>query len=98
MVVTTPKVKNRTFRFVAKNLSPLEANRNTFMQCKIRAFPQVKARCNNLRLRNELWVFFLMRLRQITLLCLVLLSAAPVFADDADQCDSHNFFQQSAPS
>jgi predicted aspartyl protease len=35
-----------------------------------------------------------MLLRHITFLCLVLLLAAPVFATDANQCDSHNWFQQ----
>jgi hypothetical protein len=37
--VTTPKVKNCTFRFVAKTCRLLEANRNTFMQCEMRGFP-----------------------------------------------------------
>jgi predicted aspartyl protease len=36
-----------------------------------------------------------MRLRQITFLGLVILLASPVFAADADQCDSHEWFQQS---
>jgi predicted aspartyl protease len=36
-----------------------------------------------------------MRLRQITLLCLALLLASPVFAADTNQCDSHDWFQQS---
>jgi hypothetical protein len=39
MGVTTPKVKNRTFRFVAKTYRLYEANRNIFMQCKKTGFP-----------------------------------------------------------
>jgi hypothetical protein len=35
-----------------------------------------------------------MRLRQITFLCFVLLSASPTFAADANECGSHNWFQQ----
>jgi hypothetical protein len=36
--VTTPKVKNRTFRFVAETDRLWRANRNTFMQSEIRSF------------------------------------------------------------
>ncbi len=39
---------------------------------------------------------FLMCLRRITLLCLIILSASPVFAADAGRCDSHDWFQQNA--
>jgi hypothetical protein len=50
--VTTPKVKIVRLGFVAKTYRLYEANRNIFMQCKIRAFPQVEDRCNNLPLRK----------------------------------------------
>lgn len=36
-----------------------------------------------------------MHLRQIPFSCLVFLTAAPIFAADVNQCDSHNWFQQS---
>ncbi len=47
----TPKI--RTFRVVAKTYRPEKANRNTYMQRKIRAFLQVEDRCSNLRLPRQ---------------------------------------------
>jgi len=51
--VTTPNVKNRTFRTVAKTYRHPKAERNTFMQHEMRAFLKLEDRCNNLRLRNS---------------------------------------------
>jgi hypothetical protein len=45
--VTTPNVKNRTFRFVAKTYRLQEANRNTFMQRRFSGFwPDERVVCS----------------------------------------------------